>query len=68
MRRPMDSPAALAGAHRVRVTKLVSSNDFDEDTETAFEHQVRRVLSSYAVSFPLAITIAELAFATGRPS
>lgn len=66
--RKKENPGARAGAHRVHVTKLVSENDYRIDSGMVLEHQVRRVLNSYAVSFPLAIVIAELAFYSERPS
>lgn len=68
MKAEMENPAARAGAHRAVVTKLVGKNDFDQPTKAVLELQVRRVLDRYAVSFPLAVVVAELAFSSGRSS
>jgi hypothetical protein len=61
-----ENPGALAGAHRADITMLAGNSDVLIDTETTRDLQVRRLLTRYAVSHPVAILIAELAFAPGR--
>lgn len=59
-------PGALAGAHRVDVTMLVGTDDIT--SANAFELQVRRLLARYAISLPVALVVAELAFPSRRAS
>lgn len=66
MGRKTENPAALAGAHRVHVTLLASNNDFLIGSPTALDLQVRHLLKGYALSLPVALAIAEHAYATGR--
>jgi hypothetical protein len=61
-----ENPGTLAGAHRADITMLAGKSDVLIGTETALDLQVRRLLERYAVSHPVAILIAELAFASGR--
>jgi hypothetical protein len=60
------NPGALAGAHRADVTMLAGKDDTCEDTPRPLDLQVRSLLARYAVSLPLAVAVAELAFASGR--
>ena len=57
-----ENPGALAGAHRVDVTMLASNNDLSNIIATPIELQVRKLLSRYAISLPVASAVAEIAF------
>lgn len=61
-----EDPEALAGADRVDVMMLAGDNDLDTASATAADLQVRRLLARYALSLPLALALAELAFSSGR--
>lgn len=61
-----ENPGARASAHRVDVTVLAGKDDFEINTATALDLQVRRLLACYALSVPAAVVIAELAFSSGR--
>jgi hypothetical protein len=61
-----ENPGALAGAHRVDVTMLAGKNDFDNIIGTPAELQVRKLLTRYALSLPVATAMAELAFGPRR--
>lgn len=61
-----ENPGALAGAHRVDVTMLASKNDLDNIIATPTELQVRKLLTRYALSLPVACAVAEIAFGAGR--
>lgn len=63
-----ENPAALAGAHRVEVTKLAGKNDCSQSTLSPLDLQVRRILEVAPVSRSLAAVIAVLAYSSGRPS
>lgn len=63
-----EDPAALAGAHRVEVTKLAGKNDCPQSTPSSFDLQVRKVLEVAPVSHSLAAVIAVLAYSSGRRS
>lgn len=63
-----ENPGALAGAHRVEVTPLLSKNDCGDCTADLLNLQVRRVLARYAVSASVAVVIAEVAYSRGRGS
>ena len=57
-----ENPGALAGARRVDVTMLTGKDDFRNIIGTPAELQVRKLLSRYALSLPVATAVAELAF------
>ncbi|MEP9400124.1 hypothetical protein [Mesorhizobium sp. KR2-14] len=59
-------PEALAGADRVDVMMLAGDNDTDTASATVADLQVRLILARYALSLPLALALAELAFSSGR--
>jgi hypothetical protein len=59
-------PAALAGARRAEVTMLIGKDNFHTDTPVLMDLQVRRLLTRYTLSVPLATVVAELAFTSGR--
>lgn len=59
-------PGALAGAHRVDVTMLFGTDNIT--SANAIELQVRRLLTRYAISLPVALVVAELAFPSRRAS
>jgi len=61
-----ENPGALAGARRVDVTMLASKNDFDNSIATPVELQVRKLLTHYALSLPVASALAEIAFGPRR--
>lgn len=61
-----EDPEARAGADRVDVIMHAGNNDVDIATATVVDLQVRRILTRYALSLPLALAVAELAFAAGR--
>ena len=61
-----ENPGALAGARRVDVTMLASKNDFDKSIATPVELQVRKLLTRYAISLPVASAVAEMAFGPRR--
>lgn len=58
--------ASCADAHRAEVIRLAGKIDFTEATTAHRELQVRRIVERFAVSRPVAIVIAELAFLHGR--
>lgn len=61
-----ENPGALAGARRADVTMLGSKNDFDDIIATPAELQVRKLLTRYALSLPVASAVAEIAFGPRR--
>ena len=61
-----ENPGALAGAHRVDVTMLAGKDDFDNIIATPVELQVRKLLTRYALSLPVATAVAEMAFGPRR--
>jgi hypothetical protein len=61
-----ENPGALADARRVDVTMLASKNDFDDSIATPVELQVRKLLTRYALSLPVASAVAEIAFGPRR--
>jgi len=60
--------ASCADGSRAEVIKLAGKIDFTEATTTHRKLQVRRIVERFAVSRPVAIVIAELAFFSGRRS
>ena len=61
-----ENPAAWSDAIRVNVTLPAGNDDLTIDTPLVTDLQVQRIIQNYALSTPLAIAIAELAFSTGR--
>lgn len=59
-------PGAIAVAHRVGVIELASRSDFGRSSPSHLELQVGRLLSRYAISLPVALVVAELAFGSRR--
>ena len=59
-------PGALAGARRAEVTMLVGKDDIDNNIAGTVELQVRKLLTRYALSLPVATAVAELAFGPRR--
>ena len=66
MSRNEEGPVALAGASRADVAAFLGRMDTGESMSTATDLQVRRIVSRYAISIPLALVIVELAFRSGR--
>lgn len=61
-----EDPGALAGAHRVDVTMLPGKMNNADSTPSAVDLQVRSVVARYAISMPLAVVVAEMAYSAGR--
>ena len=59
------NPVAWSGAIRANITLPAGNDDLTIDTPLVTDLQVRRILQNYALSIPLAIAIAELAFSRG---
>ncbi|MEQ1956231.1 hypothetical protein [Mesorhizobium sp. CN2-181] len=57
-----EDPGALAGAQRVDVTMLAGNDDTTDFSPTTIDLQVRTLLLRYAMSVPMAMVVAELAF------
>ena len=61
-----ENPGALAGARRVDITMRVGKDDIDNNIAGTVELQVRKLLTRYALSLPVAAAVAELAFGPRR--